>query len=540
MSIVDYSKQVYQAVVDYPKQVYKGYGHLYQASREISWEQLFLDPLQDTAIESSFEKMIQAGHSAAEIKIAKCCSGGFIEHLKPHLVQKTIATIAFPFVYPFLNGTSNIPGASIVTEPAAFFGVNPLEGLYSLVTLPKTLLGEDNIISKSAKYLAFREDYHQDRAKDENFNQYMKVYKGYMEVCDAWGHARTELRTLYKNKDLSSMPYKAYVYFRLKFYLYSNTIAEEAENDKKIENLKLSPQKQDSSDNEICFANETIRVFEDETCPRVKPISWSDWLYENKWKIAEEIATPLIFKKIYSITMSYFSTPTPKDIIEEDDTEAFSTQEDPYGDLPYDAPENPMFWGFDKQSVIFGLIRRQTDDQILEEAANRLAVRNRAFSSSSEEEDGDDKEVSNIIGAEGSLSDYDDDDLPFVGDGFVTPQQPEPGLPIVKLSPARSRSYSLEGYKTPSALTPLFFPIPIIDVIPEEGNFLPLQQLGDLDDNESMNNDSFTDDTPQIALPAARSYARFEMMKYCQIAGNLVLGKCANKKCTDQDCVDDH
>ncbi len=546
----------------YSKQVYKGYGHLYQASREIFWEQLFLDPIQDTAIESSFEKMIQAGHSADEIKLSKCCSGGFIQHFIPHLAQKTLATIAFPLIYPFLNGTSNIPGKSIITESAAFFGVNPLEGLYSLDTLPKTLLGEDNIISNGAKYLAFREDYHQARAKDEDFNQYMKAYKGYMEFCDSLMHAKTELKTLFNNKDLSTMPYKAYAYFKLKFYLYSNTMAEEAENDKKIENCKLSLQKETVPNTEICFANETISIYEQfsqyETCPAVKQISWTGWLYENKWKIAEEIAIPLIFKKLYAGVISYLPKTTPKDTAEEgDDSETFSPQEDPDGQLPY----SPMFWGFDKQSLIFALIRRQTDDQILEEASNIIAVRSGVSSSilyedtavdnfdessssvaaaaqGSSSDDEEDEEVANfyehasvIVAAEGSLSDY-DDDLPYAGNGFVTPQQPEDSLPIAKLSPSRSRSYSSEGYKTPLGPTPLFFPI--IDVIHEEDNFLPLQ-ADDLDD-ESMNEASLIDDHhQQAALPAAGIFCGdlSSIMPYLKIAGKVATGQCIDPDCNE-------
>lgn len=367
---------MFATLLNYPKQVYKNWGYLYQASREAIWEQIALDPAQDAIIEWSFEKMVQYGHSAAEISLAKCCSGNFIQHWIPHLVQKTTATIIFPFIYPILNSSyiSNIPGTSIVKESAAFFGVNPLEGLYSLGAIPKTLFGENNTISNTAEYLAFRENYHEERAQDDNFNEFMKSYKDFMEFSDALGHARSELTTLYKNRYLSSMPYKAYAYFRGKAYLYSNTIAEEAENDKKIEFYKLSLQKQTLSGEGICFANQTSHIYQNEMCPADHKLSWANWLYDNKWKITQEIAAPIIFKKIYSWALGYLQSHKLKTLIQ-DDKSGFSSyrfeDDDSYDDDHY--RESPMLFGFDKQNLLWGMFKRKTDDQILEEAARILA-----------------------------------------------------------------------------------------------------------------------------------------------------------------------
>lgn len=360
------------AIHNYFTQVYMGYGYLYKASTEIAWEQVGLDSAQDGILDSGFEEAIKLGHSASEIKISKCCSGGFFHHLTSHLVQKTTAAIIFPWIAPFLNNTylNNIPGKSLITEGAELSGINPLEVLYSISAIPKMVLGENNTISNIAEFFTFHDIFNVEKAKDLDFNQYIKSFKNYMEFVDAYGHTIREFSTLYNNRHLASMPLKTYAYLRIKLGLYYNTKEEEALNDKRIEELSISNKdlaiKENNDDEGICLNHEDP--------------SWTNHLYEHKWnigyKILTEIALAKVFTAIYTRVTSidwksYFPKPNnPSD--PKDEIKAYHHKCDHHG--CEHANDKTDLWGdFSKQGELTWILpSRKTDDQMLLEVVGSL------------------------------------------------------------------------------------------------------------------------------------------------------------------------
>lgn len=370
-----YLEQGYKSLLvisNYFRQVYIGYGYLYKASTEIAWEQVGLDSAQDGVLDASFEEAIKLGHSASEIKISKCCSGGFFHHLKSHLVQKTAAVIVFPWVAPILNSThlNNIPGKTLIAEGAEFSGINPLEGLYSISAIPKMILGDNNTISNAAEFFTFHDIFNIEKAKDLNFNEYMKFFKSFMEVCDGWGHSVREFTTLYNNRHLTSMPLKTYAYLRIKLGLYHNTKNEEALNDKRIEQLSLQAQEAKLNENQdqegICLNHENP--------------SWIAYLYENKWTITYNILTEILFAKIFTELYTRITSIDWKSYLSGDDKK-FNHDPNQKSDIPYTKGyplDNPFWpdnyandflnlWSINngKQVELLGIFKRKTDDEIL-------------------------------------------------------------------------------------------------------------------------------------------------------------------------------
>lgn len=373
-SYMDQGYEYLSVVPKYFNQVYRGYGYLYKASTEIAWEQIGLDSVQDGILDSAFEKLIQLGHSTSEIILSKCCSGGFIYHLQSHLVQKTASVIFFPWIAPILSSPYiyNIPGKFLITEGAKLSGISPLEGLYSLSAAPKMILGENNTISNTAEYFTFHDIFNVEKAKDHEFNQYIKFFKSYMEFCDAWGHTIRESTTLYNNRHLTSMSYKTYAYAYTKLKLYYNTKQEEAINDKRIEKLSLKGQQtlvnetNIDEDNSICLSNEDP--------------SWRGYIYNNKWNIAyktlSEVAYAMIFKKFYStITNIDWKNYLPK-----------TNPKPNQPDIPYakgyplddkDNSENPTFLGWleiGKELSLLAILKRTPDDEVLQQAAKTFEI----------------------------------------------------------------------------------------------------------------------------------------------------------------------
>lgn len=371
MKSKSYMHQGYEylsVIANYFKQVYTGYGYIYKASTEIAWEQIGLDSAQDGALDSGFEHFIQFGHSANEIVLKKCCGGGFFYHLKSHLEQKTAAVIAFPWIAPILSSTysSNIPW--YIEDPirmiSEFSGINPLEGLYSLSTAPKIILGDNNVISSTAEYFTFHDIFNVEKAKDHKFNQYIKLFKSYMEFCDSIGHTIREATILYINLHLASMPYKAAIYLIIKSALYYNTKIEEASNDKRIEELSLQLQQSlineanIDEDNSICLSNEAS--------------SWNGHIY-NKWSIAALVGiSSITYAKLYSTVInidwrSYFpkhnnpSDPT-------DDTKLDHHQCNHKKCDHFDG--SSILWGdLHKQGLGWILPSRKADYKVLQEVA---------------------------------------------------------------------------------------------------------------------------------------------------------------------------
>ncbi len=371
MDFRNYLEQGYEfllAIPNYFTQVYTGYGYLYKASTEIAWEQVGLDSAQDGILDSGFEEAIKLGHSANEIKISKCCSGGFLHHLKSHLVQKTTAAIIFPWIAPFLNNTylNNIPGKSLITEGAELSGINPLEGLYSISSIPRMILGENNTISNIAEFFTFHDIFNVEKAKDLDFNQYIKFFKSYMEFVDAYGHTIREFSTLYNNRHLASIPLKTYAYLRIKLGLYYNTKEEEALNDKRIEELSL--QNQDSAIKENSNDDEGI-------CLNHEDPAWTNYLYENKWnigyKLLTEIALAKTFTAIYTrITSIDWKSYFPKSNNPSDPTN--DTKPDyhkcSHEDCKHSHNKPVLLWGdLGKQGLEWIIPSIKTDDQMLQE-----------------------------------------------------------------------------------------------------------------------------------------------------------------------------
>lgn len=297
-------------IFQYFHQVYSGYGYLYKASGEIFWKQLFLDPIQDTLLETGFKKVIQYGYNQNDVNLEEAGLHALLHEVPLpfgldihtfgvefclHAGVKTVATLIFPFIYPVYIPAS-VANTAII--PIKFFGVNPLEGLHSLNTMPKFLFGDNNTISTGIKYISYGEGYYQERANDESFYQYMSSYDDWMESVDATMHAYGEISILYNNLHLSDINIKTSAYLYARTQLYFNTLAEEKAVDKEIEQTRSLIQ------NDTC--SESI---EDE---QEHQNSWSDWLYENKDLIitsSVSAITPFVMPMIYPfIVRAYHNT----------------------------------------------------------------------------------------------------------------------------------------------------------------------------------------------------------------------------------------
>ena len=304
---------------NYALKVYNNYLYIWKARNEIFWEQILLDPAQDTIIENIFQRIIRFGHN----KIAPGDQGlhellhqvplpfGLNVHTPGvefllHAGIKAGATLIFPFVYPILNSsfTDSISPElrNIVIQPVKFFGINPLEGLHSV----KFLSGENSTVGNMIEYLSYSENYHLDRASDESFKLYMDSYKLWMESIDAALHARGELSILYNNRQLSNMELKASLYLHARLYLYETTNEAEEVSNKKIELLKAS------HDSGTCTNISHVHFAPQESS------TWSDWayngaswLYEHKGYVAYNTLKTLhtaytVYKAINPIVQMFY------------------------------------------------------------------------------------------------------------------------------------------------------------------------------------------------------------------------------------------
>lgn len=236
----------------YVTKVYLGYQYLWQVKYKILKEQLALDPLQDSVLETAFDKAVSYGN-----KHVKGASFGLhqllhnvnlpyglnvhnfgIEFLL-HSGVKFGATLAFPLIYPLLNSQvvhNNVPaivqGATI--QSVKFFGINPLEGVHTL----KGFFAKNTTMHSVLDNFSYGEGYCLQMAENSDFREVITSYQNWMESVDAVMHVIDEFSILYNNRDLTNIPLVSSLYLHARTYLYEQTKAEEEHNNMLIDSLK--------------------------------------------------------------------------------------------------------------------------------------------------------------------------------------------------------------------------------------------------------------------------------------------------------------
>jgi hypothetical protein len=302
---------------NYYSEIYQGYKYILRSLMEISKEQLVIDPAQDTLIERAFLMAVQFGHSHQELTAGNNEIYDLL-HLIPlpfglnvhspgvefllHLGIKFGATVAFPLVLPFMNSTYTESISPKVKDTAIqltkFFGINPLEGLHSI----KALVPSNTTLSNGLDYISYGKSYHQMRADDNDYKQFMAAYKNWMESIDAVMHARGELSILSNNWHLSSMPLKTSLYLHARMYLYETTNAEEEANEQRIEAKKLA------HNDEICTNKIHVHPSQEEIS------NWGDWIYSGaNW--AHENKGYLVYNGFKTLNTAYTVYKTVKIIL---------------------------------------------------------------------------------------------------------------------------------------------------------------------------------------------------------------------------------
>lgn len=268
--------------------LYKGYDHLYKGLKEIVWEQLIVDPIQDTLIDYGFEQFFSGAakrcdsemclvkHSVSKVQEpSKVNLLNFNNHLLDHLLDhvriKFCATIVFPWIYSVskIECLEDIKLPDFIEESIKFYSISPLEFLQSIKTIlnPALKTNNTNVMDK----VLYRDGYHKDRALDSSYYEFMHAYHSWMEAVDAVIHANNEIKAISKslNGPASYLKVLEYLIYREKLYL--NTKAEEDENLKKIGEIRSklidSPSVNDSDSNTEDKAG--------------KPLDWGVMLAKN-------------------------------------------------------------------------------------------------------------------------------------------------------------------------------------------------------------------------------------------------------------------
>jgi hypothetical protein len=236
----------------YIAKIYVGYQYLWQVRYKILKEQLALDPLQDSVLETAFDKAVSYGNN--NLKHSHFGLHQLLHHVPLpygfdahsfgiefllHSGVKFIATLAFPLIYPLLNDpivTDDVPGIvkSVTTQSVKFFGINPLEGVHTV----KSFFAENTTMHSILDNFSYGEGYHLQMAENSEFREVITSYQTWMESVDAAMHVIDEFSILYNNRDLPHIPLVSSLYLHARGYLYEQTKAEEERNELIIQSLK--------------------------------------------------------------------------------------------------------------------------------------------------------------------------------------------------------------------------------------------------------------------------------------------------------------